>query len=245
MINNLLLLLLVCTAFLVHDVSGRGRKDKDRGKSPSSRNTENLCENQDPNRTIDCFCDKAEYQNASDATCWIFSGLHQDDAVWDYFVTQKNMERLKFKIRPDGTLRFVPTRALSPLKRLLELEIQYANIAELTPYAFANLSSLQEITMTRNQIIELKPYSFSRMPNLTQVTLDENRIAELRRDVFVGLPELKKLYVDRNNLSVLHDRAFLHLRSLEELELNGNQLSVITRDTFTGLKSLKNLKCQL
>lgn len=241
--SSLLLFFLVCTTFLVHDVSCRNRKDKDKKKT-HSRNTENLCDIQDPNRTIDCFCDKVEYHNASDTTCWIFNGLQPDDAVWDYFMSQTNLQRLKFNIRPDGNLRFVPTRAMSHLHRLLELKIQYANIPELAPYAFANLSSLQEISMTRNQIIDLKPRSFAKLSNLTQITLDENRIAELHREVFVGLPELKKLYIDRNNLSVLHDRAFYHLHRLEELELNGNQLPVVTRETFTGLKSLKILNLQ-
>ncbi|XP_023728028.1 connectin isoform X2 [Cryptotermes secundus] len=244
MTRHLLLLFLVCASFLVHDVSGRGRKDKDKNKNSHSRNTENLCEIQDPNRTIDCFCDKVEYQNATDSTCWIFNGLQQDDAVWDYFMSQSNMERLKFNIRPDGNLRFVPTRALSHLHRLLELKIQYANIPELVPYAFANLSSLREISVIRNQIVDLKPHAFSKLSNLSQITLDENRIAELHRDVFVGLPQLKKLYIGRNNLSVLHDRAFSHLHRLEELELNGNQLPVVTRETFTGLKSLKILNLQ-
>ncbi|XP_067012002.2 connectin [Anabrus simplex] len=246
MTGKYLLLFVVCSAILVHSVSARGRKEKDKKKTHKGHdNTINLCDIRETGINVFCYCNSQEIQNATESTCWIFNGEKPPDhAVWDYFVTQTKLQKLKFNIRPDGKLQFVPTKALSHLRELTTFDIQYASIHEIPPYAFGNLSSLTEINLSRNQIVVLKSYSFSRLPKLSVITLDENRIAELHRDVFV-LPQLTKLYIARNNLSILHDRAFSHLHRLEELELNGNQLTVVTRETFSGLKSLKRLDLYL
>lgn len=208
------------------------------------KEADNVCDIENSSHAVQCYCNNIEYQQASDSNCWILSEVHLNDIIWDHFISQSNIEQLKFNIRPYVNLNFVPSRALLHLKRLREFSIQYANIIELPAYTFANLSSLQEILMPRNQIIDLRPHAFFNLQNLMSVTLDENRIAELHRDVFINTPNLKKLYIDRNILNVIHDRAFEHLHQLEELELSGNQLSNISRDTFVGLKYLKILNLQ-
>lgn len=201
---------------------------------------ENICQIQNP-VSVYCYCNAMTPQEATDANCWIFNDTRATDSVWDAFYLQRELTELRVNLRPDGSLRFVPTRALRYLHKLVLVEVQYASIPSIGAYAFANLTSLEEIVFSRNQIVQLRPHAFAAMPNLTTLTLGENRIAELHRNVFVQLPSLRKLYIDRNNLSIVHDRAFVHLHALEELELFGNQLAVITKDTFAGLHKLRRL----
>lgn len=56
---------------------------------------------------------------------------------------QPNLETLKINVREESVHKFVPTRALSFLRKLKSFEISYGTIAELQPYAFANLTTLQ------------------------------------------------------------------------------------------------------
>ncbi|XP_026280418.1 connectin [Frankliniella occidentalis] len=189
-----------------------------------------------------CSCSSQQLLNATEASCWVFGKSENESApIWDSFSSQPNLETLKINVRDESVHKFVPTRALSFLRKLKLFEIMYATISELQPYAFANLTTLQELQLKRNQIITLKPRSFAWLPNLTTVNLGENQVAEVHREVFLGLPSLRRLFLDRNNITTLHDGSFTHLSGLDELELNDNQLAVLTRETFSGLKMLRRL----
>lgn len=237
----LVTLVLLCLT-LSSDVWARNRKEKERKKDKSKYTMDtNLCNIEDNAAPMHCFCNSQLRANASDAKCWIFTGLTEEHSLWSIFSTQPHIIELTITVRPGGQFTFVPTRGLIHLRALQTLEIKYASITDIHPYAFANLTMLKEISMSRNQVVNLKHHAFAHLPNLLEITLDENRISELNRDVFVDLPSIQKLFIDQNNLSVIHDGAFRHLASLLELELDNNYISVLTRDTFTGLSGLKRL----
>lgn len=237
----LVTLVLLCLT-LSSDVWARNRKTKERKKDKSKYTAEtNLCTIEEYATPMHCFCNSQILANATEAKCWIFTGLTQEHTMWSIFSTQPHVTELTITVRPGGQLSFVPTKGIIYLHSLQTLEIKYANIIDIHPYAFANLTMLKDITMSRNQVVNLKHHAFAHLPNLLELTLDENRISELNRDVFVDLPYIQKLFIDQNNLSVIHDGAFRHLASLLELELDNNYISVLTRDTFTGLSGLKRL----
>lgn len=237
----LVTLVLLCLT-LSSDVWARNRKEKDRKKDKSKYTMDtNLCNIEDHAAPMHCFCDTLLVANATNAKCWIFTGLTREHSLWSIFSTQPHIIDLTITVRPGGQFTFVPSRGLVYLKSLHTLEIKYASITDIHPYAFANLTMLKEISMSRNQVVNLKHHAFAHLPGLHEITLDENRISELNRDVFVDLPNIQKLFIDQNNLSVIHDGAFKHLGSLLELELDNNYISVLTRDTFTGLSGLKRL----
>lgn len=234
-------LVLLCFT-LNTDVYARNRKEKDRKKDKSKFALEtNICTIEDHQAPMHCFCNTPDLGNASDAKCWIFTGLTPEHSLWSLFSTQPRIATMTITVRPGGQFTFVPTKGLAQTKNLQTLEIKYGSITDIHPYAFANSTNLKEISMSRNQVVNLKHHAFAHLPNLQEIVLDENRISELNRDVFVDLPSMQKLFIDQNNLSVIHDGAFRHLGTLLELELDNNYLSVLTRETFTGLSGLKRL----
>lgn len=238
-VRTLVLLAMICITTCYAEAK-RKEKDRKREKEKFTLNV-NLCNIEDNAAPMHCFCDTAGPGNASDAKCWIFTGLTRDHSLWSLFSSQSKIHDLTITVRPGGQFTFVPTKGLKHLRYLQTLEIKYASITDIHQYAFANLTSLKEISVSRNQIVNLNRHAFAHLPNLTEITMDENRISELNRDVFVDLPSLQKLFIDQNNLSVIHDGAFRHLASLLELELDSNYISVITRESFTGLSGLKRL----
>lgn len=251
-----LLLLLLVVLLAGHDSSAAGAKRSKEGKEARRKSVVqtitlpgrpgvfmNICDSFHI-RTLNvyCHCSTLVLANATEASCWVFGKSENETApIWDSFTSQPNLETLKINVREESIHKFIPTRALSFLRKLKYFEITYATIAELLPYAFANLTTLQELQLQRNQIVVLKPRSFAWLPNLTAVNLGENNIAEIQREVFLGLPLLRRLFLNHNNITTLHDGAFTHLSGLDELELHDNQLSVLTRETFSGLKMLRRL----
>lgn len=233
-----LFLLLIVAALCTAD----SWRKKDRKKEKTKQKDANLCTMEGNSAALHCVCiGGSPPHNTTSAECWVFTGVTKDHTIWSLFSTQPHITQLKFLVRPQGQFTFVPTKGLRHLIHLNELQITYANINEIHPYAFANSSSLRELTLSRNQIVNLDHHAFAHLTNLTELNLEQNRISEIRRDVFVDLPRLLKLYAAENNLSVIQECAFRQLAHLLDLELDRNYISVITRDTFTGLGELRRL----
>lgn len=237
----------ICAIFIIiSQAEGRQtekrRKEKSSGAIVHSRRI-NICDITDRDSKVHCYCEENQAaQNASKAECWVFNGgMSNEDPIWAAFSSQTNLVELNFNVRADGGLSFVPTRSLHALRYLQMLTIKYANIDEVTSFAFANLTSLKEISMTRNKVVDVQENAFASLHNLTIINLDDNRITEIKRDCFYDLPMLQKLYITNNNISVLHDGAFKHLTQLINLELNRNSISILTRESFDGLANLKRL----
>ncbi|KAK0163589.1 hypothetical protein PV327_007257 [Microctonus hyperodae] len=202
----------------------------------------NICDLQQREAPIYCYCDHNGLHEAIDVNCIILNTVNADDTMWSHFITsQMSIERLKLKIRDGVHINYVPSKTLRSLSNLRNINIEYANFDEISEKGFSNISNAYEINIGKCAITHLRKNAFINMSKLTFINLDDNRIIEINREVFVNLPVLKKLFINRNNITLLHDRAFKHLTSLQELELSDNKIAVITTDNFTGLKSLTRL----
>ncbi|TGZ48788.1 connectin [Temnothorax longispinosus] len=220
---------------------------KTRGKKKLIKEAKevNICDIENQQAPIFCYCNNVGLQNASEADCWVLSKFVQDDSMWNYFTSQSHLKKLTFTVRQIGSLDYVPSQVLHKLKNLRVIVFKYGWLHEIAENAFSNLNGVTEINLHRNMIVVLHKYAFANMRNLTVINLDDNRIPEINRDTFVNLPNLSKLYLNRNNISTVHDKAFKLLGSLQELELSGNQITVITRDSFHGLRNLLRLDLRL
>ncbi|XP_069938850.1 connectin isoform X2 [Cherax quadricarinatus] len=167
--------------------------------------------------------------------------MSKNEYIWEGFVSQTKIKRLTLHLRPDGTLKTIPTVAIQHLPGIEMFEVQYATISTVHAFSFGNSSSLSKVSLSRNSIFTLARNAFTHLSSLDTLSLGENHITEVNRHVFVDLPKLTKLYIDRNNITTVHERAFQGLHSLIELELFSNQIQVITPDTFKGLRSLERL----
>ncbi|XP_077291461.1 uncharacterized protein LOC143914925 [Arctopsyche grandis] len=245
-----IILLSVCVLFIFQtqrsDAKQAERRRKDKTSSPPERpQATNICDS-DRESPVHCYCEGTmAIKNVSKAQCWILKkGLSIDDPVWDAFQTQNRLVDLMFNVRADGAFTFVPTRALRYLRRLRKFEIMYAEINDVYPFAFANLSSLNEILLTKNQIVTLEQNAFAHMSNLTTLKLKDNKIVEIGKNCFVDMPVLVKLTLSQNNITVIQDGAFKQLVQLLELDLDINSITTLNRDTFDGLANLKRLDLQ-
>ncbi|XP_068219359.1 connectin-like isoform X2 [Palaemon carinicauda] len=200
----------------------------------------NMCDIQTP-EVIYCYCDVLEMDSAEEGNCWIFNDTTENEHVWEGFVSQTKIKRLTLHLRPDGTLKKIPTVAIQHLPGIEMFEVQYATIGSIHSFSFGNSTTLTKVSLSRNSISTLARNAFARLPALDTLSLGENQITEVNRHVFLDLPNLKKLYIDRNNITTVYDKAFQGLQSLVELELFANQIQVITSETFKGLSNLERL----
>ncbi|XP_064090159.1 connectin-like isoform X1 [Macrobrachium nipponense] len=200
----------------------------------------NMCDIQTP-EVIYCYCDVLDMDSAEEGNCWIFNDTTENDHVWEGFVSQTKIKRLTLHLRPDGTLKKIPTVAIQHLPGIEMFEVQYATIGSIHAFSFGNSTTLTKVSLSRNSISTLARNAFARLPALDTLSLGENQITEVNRHVFFDLPNLKKLYIDRNNITTVYDKAFQGLQSLVELELFANQIQVITSETFKGLSNLERL----
>lgn len=200
----------------------------------------NMCDIQTP-EVIYCYCDVLEMDSAEEGNCWIFNDTTENENIWEGFVSQTKIKRLTLHLRPDGTLKTIPTVAIQHLPGIEMFEVQYATLGTIHAFSFGNSTTLSKVSLSRNSISALARNAFTHLPSLDSLSLGENQITEVNRHVFVDLPILTKLYIDRNNITTVHDKAFQGLQNLVELELFSNQIQVITSETFKGLSSLERL----
>ncbi|CAK9833827.1 Con [Anthophora retusa] len=223
--------------------SSMSASTKSRGKKKVAKETKevNICDMEQKQDPLYCYCDNKTIRNATESTCLVLNPFGSNDPIWNYFSSQLYLQKLKFVVRTPNGLEYIPVQLLRQLKNLQKITFHDASIDELPKYAFSNLTTITEIDLSRNSISTLRAHAFENMKNLTAIYLNENRITEINRDTFINLPSLKVLHLNENNISTLHDKAFKHLTSLEELELFDNEIKVITADSFHGLRSLERL----
>ncbi|XP_008217372.1 connectin [Nasonia vitripennis] len=235
---SVLLVLLAINLCESSTAKNRNRKKQQREKEQKEIN---VCDIEQENTPLYCYCNDNKLASAEDANCLIFNKLELSDPIWAHFNAQMYIRKLSFVVRSDGMITYVPTGVLRQLKSLNAISFQHAKFDAIESQSFASLPSVSTINLNKNNINVLKWHSFEGLRNLTLLNLDENYISELSRDIFYDVPRLQKLFLNHNNISLLHDKAFKHLPSLQELELNDNKLSVLTSESFSGLRLLQRL----
>ncbi|XP_072023535.1 uncharacterized protein [Amphiura filiformis] len=122
--------------------------------------------------------------------------------------------------------------------RILHVDSNKLQCANLSASMFQNLPKLQELGLTNNKLIMLNPGLLNTLTELTHLWLQHNNLSELHKETFCNLQSLQILNLCCNNLSSLHPYLFQHLVSLMELVLYRNKIAHLEPLIFNNLSFL-------
>ncbi len=124
---------------------------------------------------------------------------------------------------------WVTASTLSPLVRLVALDLSHNFLVKLDQSMFSGLTSLQIFNAGHNRIHTVAPNTFLFQHNLHILLLSHNEISSLHPRSVAGLPVLNSLSLDHNNLKSLHRNALRNCSSLQDLALNNNALTDVPK----------------
>lgn len=220
---------------------GNKRRDKPTGSGPGA--IPNMCA-KDIDMKLGCHCtvDEETRRNTVDADCLILhDDFPQSDVAWSSFRQHPQLRHVALTVHRNGFMGYLPSAVLGAQRELRSIQITYAEIREIPPFAFGNLTRLENVTLTHNHIEVLEQQAFVNHPQLRWLSLEENEIVAVDAMAFANLPQLQELVLAKNNISVLHDAMFVELEALHTLRLNENIVAELRRMVFRGLGNLRTL----
>lgn len=141
-------------------------------------------------------------------------------------------------------LRVIPENwAVSKLRRLQHLSLQFNNISELSSETLNDLLSLRTLNLSYNHIDQIPKDFFKNAKELREVHLQNNQLYELPSDLFHHLGQLLVLDLSQNLLTshYINNNTFAGLLRLRVLNLSHNALTHINSKTFNDLNILSVL----
>ncbi|XP_055372332.1 toll-like receptor 7 [Condylostylus longicornis] len=141
-------------------------------------------------------------------------------------------------------LRLIPdNRAISRLRRLQQLKLQYNNITQIQPDAFTGLTSLRMLNLSQNHLETLPAGAFANNRELREIHLQNNELYDIPKGLFHRLEQLLVLDLSGNQLTSHHidNTTFSGLIRLIVLNLSHNALTRIGGKTFKELYFLQIL----
>ncbi|KAK8781956.1 hypothetical protein V5799_016702 [Amblyomma americanum] len=190
-----------------------------------------------------CRCDSsATKDEVTDVTCYVGRKLPSDHIVFQSFERQPSVVFVAFTaFGNEYKLDFVPTTALRYTPQIERLKISQAELGDLKPRSFHNLTRLALLSLDSNEITSLDTEAIADLPRLKKLELGDNRLRRLRVGSLKNLPLLTHLFLERNQLEVIDDGAFEELGALKELELSDNSIEKLTEQSFRGLSHVTRL----
>lgn len=238
-----LLLVIVCIVAVQLIGSADGRQRTSHPRPPVRNTVLNLC-SKDVDMKLACHCsmDEASRRTVVEADCLVLHNeFPQSDAAWLSFRQHPNLQHFTLTVHRNGYMSYLPSDVLQIQRELRSVTITYADIREIPPFAFGNLTRLENVTLARSQIEVLDPNAFANLASLVMLNLEENQIVQMDAHAFGHLPELLELVLTKNNISALHEDMFERLGKLQRLRLAENLVTDLTRDVFKGLGNLRLL----
>ncbi|XP_037516093.1 connectin-like [Rhipicephalus sanguineus] len=190
-----------------------------------------------------CRCDTSDLaEEVTDVTCYVGRKLPPDHIVFESFKRQPAITALAFNaFGGEYRLGFVPTQALRHTPDLERLKVSQAELGDLKPHAFHNLSRLAVLSLDSNEITSLDADAIADLPRLKKLELADNKLIRLRAGSLKNLPSLTQLFLERNQLELVDDGAFEDLGALRELELSDNVIQKLSEQSFRGLRRVARL----
>lgn len=190
-----------------------------------------------------CRCDSSNAKDeVTDVTCYVGRKLAPDHTVFQSFERQRSVVSVTFNaFGNEYKLDFVPTTALLYMPQIERLKISQAELGDLKPRSFHNLTRLALLSLDSNEITSLDSQAIADLPRLKKLELGDNKLRRLRAGSLKNLSSLTHLFLERNQLEIIDDGAFEELGSLKELELSDNSIEKLTEQSFRGLSHVTRL----
>lgn len=190
-----------------------------------------------------CRCDSSDAKDEiTDVTCYVGRKLPPDHTVFESFERQRSVVSVAFTaFGNEYKLDFVPTSALRYTPQIERLKISQAELGDIKPRSFHNLSRLAILSLDSNEITSLDSQAMADLPRLRKLELGDNKLRRLRAGSLKNLSSLTHLFLERNQLEIIDDGAFEELGSLKELELSDNSIEKLTEQSFRGLSHVTRL----
>ncbi|XP_050711081.1 leucine-rich repeats and immunoglobulin-like domains protein 1 isoform X7 [Eriocheir sinensis] len=145
----------------------------------------------------------------------------------------------------NNKIREVPTSALTMLKKLTFLNLNYNPINVLLEGAFDGLVMLERLSLYDNQIQHINDNAFKGIGRrLMRLNLGKNMLDYIPTDTFHPLTNLEVLDLHENRITHIPDGAFEGLRKLDMLKLEHNQITTIQANVFSDLTVLNSLNIE-
>ncbi|XP_075547912.1 uncharacterized protein LOC142582288 [Dermacentor variabilis] len=189
-----------------------------------------------------CRCDASDADEVTDVTCYVGRKLPDDHVVFRSFERQPSVTSVAFTaFGSDYQLDFVPKLALLHTPHVERLKVSQAELGDVKPHSFHNLSRLAVLSLDSNEITSLDAEAIADLPRLKKLELGDNKLRRLRAGSLKNLPSLTHLFLERNQLEVVDDGAFEDLGALRELELSDNAIEKLSEESFRGLGRVARL----
>jgi len=163
------------------------------------------------------------------------NNFHSVDASMNFY------QELELVDLSSNHLVFIPDRAFSNQRRLVELRINSNKISELSERTFSGLGKLQFLNLGENLIESIPNKAFRSLRLLKELKLGSNRISEIENRAFVHLVEVKIIDLSDNLLENIPTEALQYLAKLAELNLANNNLKLISDQSLPQLFKLSVL----
>jgi len=191
-----------------------------------------------------------------------YNNFHSVDASFKFY------PELELVDLSHNQLVYIPDRAFSSQKRLIELRINNNKISQLVERTFSGLSKLQVLNLEENLIDRIPNRALHHLKSLKEINLRSNRISEIEQEAFVSLSQvtildlsdnlleiiptdalrhmhnLAELKIAKNNIKLLFDQTFLDLFKLSILDLSGNKIERIHEKAFSHVSTIRELNLQ-
>ncbi|KAL3225968.1 hypothetical protein MRX96_025312 [Rhipicephalus microplus] len=189
-----------------------------------------------------CRCDTSDEDEVNEVTCYVGRKLPMDHIVFQSFEQQPSVVSVAFTaFGSEYKLDFVPTLALLHMPQIERVKISQAELGDVKPHAFHNLSRIAVLSLDSNEITSLDADAIADLPRLKKLELADNKLRRLRAGSLKNLPALTQLFLERNQLELVDDGAFEDLGALRELELSDNAIQKLSEQSFRGLERVARL----
>ncbi|XP_072028127.1 uncharacterized protein [Amphiura filiformis] len=143
-----------------------------------------------------------------------------------------------------NALQYLDESSLSGYGKLRYVYLEYNNIRNITPRAFAACVELKEIFLQNNPLVIIVNNTFYGLSKLRNLYLNVASLEVIEAGAFAGLNSIERLYLNDNGLRTLPHNVFHSLRTLRFLMLSNNRLEYFHSEQFQGLAQLKRIEIQ-